>query len=307
MRLAGGTVSPRVFQQIGQEDEQARALAQRMQMFQAQQAMERERMALENAARGDVRNDRLMQFREGLIARKMELEEKHAARMAELEAKRASDSERMAANQQFQRELYTLRAQGQQDLARLVASLRPAQAPEPLAEVADPSSQTGRRLIPRSQAVGMPAPAPAGAGASGVKMPAEIQRMTIAMNSLDQGLDAYEKALGEFNPRNPLDQANPTKRAAIESLVADLRMQAKEAQALGALTGPDMLILEKLLRDPATMSGAYYGREGLKKQVDEARQSIRRRREGISKQFPGPAQPQPAAQTPANNDPLGLR
>ena len=126
------------------------------------------------------------------------------------------------------------------------------------------------------------------------KIPGEIQRMNIAMNSLEKGLDAYEDLLKKFNPRNPRDMLDPAKRAEAESLVADLRMQAKEANALGALTGPDMEILDALLKNPVTWAAAYYGRGGLTNQLSQARDALKRRREGIARQYPQ------AEQTPAS-------
>jgi hypothetical protein len=133
---------------------------------------------------------------------------------------------------------------------------------------------------------------------TGNKLPAELQRMAIAMDALETGLTAYEQALKGFNPRS-IDQANPEKRAAIESLVADLRMQAKEAQALGALTGPDMAILDQSLTSPGSVKGAYYGKGGLTEQVAQTRAAIKRRRDALHKQAMPGAEPEAAAATPA--------
>jgi hypothetical protein len=128
------------------------------------------------------------------------------------------------------------------------------------------------------------------------KLPAEIQRMTIGLNSLESGLDAYEKLLEDFNPRNPMDQMSPANRARATSLVADLQMQAKEAQALGALTGPDIEILDRLLKNPVSFAGVYFGTGGLKEQLKQSREAIKRRRGAIDKQFAG-SQP-PSAEAP---------
>jgi hypothetical protein len=129
---------------------------------------------------------------------------------------------------------------------------------------------------------------------TGNKLPAELQRMAIAMDALETGLTAYEEQLKGFDPRS-IDQANPAKRAAIESLVADLRMQAKEAQALGALTGPDMAILDQSLTSPASLKGAAYGTGGLKEQVAQTRAAIKRRRDALNKQATPGAEPEAAA------------
>jgi hypothetical protein len=116
------------------------------------------------------------------------------------------------------------------------------------------------------------------------KPPAEVQRMNIALRSLDQGLVAYEQKLKSFNPRS-FDQASPEARAEIASLVADLRLQLKEAQALGALTGPDIGLLDKMLADPTSLKGAVFGTNGLTKQLGEVRASLERRKNALSLEY----------------------
>lgn len=125
-------------------------------------------------------------------------------------------------------------------------------------------------------------------GASSGKPPAEVQRMNIALRSLDEGLVAYENKLKTFNARS-FDQLKPTDRAGIESLVADLRLQLKEAQALGALTGPDVAILDQALASPVSMKGALYGNEGLGVQLKEVRSSLQRRKNALAAEYNLPA------------------
>lgn len=172
-------------------------------------------------------------------------------------------------------------------LKAMVASMRP-QRQERMVPV---DQGDGTQIwTPESQLAGVRSPTKggkgSGTGAGGGKLPAEVQRMTIGLNALEAGLTAYENMLKEFNPRS-LDQLTPTQRAGAASLVADLRMQAKEAIALGALTGPDITILDQALADPTTMRGAFYGKDGLKEQINQTRAAIKRRRAGMDKQFPG--------------------
>jgi hypothetical protein len=134
-----------------------------------------------------------------------------------------------------------------------------------------------------------------GAGGAGGKIPAEVHRMNIALRSLDDGLNQYEALLKDFNPRNPGAQMNPTVRAKAESLVADLQMQLKEAQALGALTGPDIELLSRALANPVSLKGAIYGRGGLGEQLSQTRQALARRKNALAAEFNRPdlaAQPQ---------------
>ncbi|WP_148661726.1 hypothetical protein [Roseateles chitosanitabidus] len=117
------------------------------------------------------------------------------------------------------------------------------------------------------------------------QIPAEVARMNVALRSLDQGLNEYETLLKNFNPRNPKDQFTPKSRAQIESLVADLQLQFKEAQALGALAGPDIELINKSLASPASLQGASFGREGLMAQLGEVRKALERRKSAISQEF----------------------
>lgn len=166
-------------------------------------------------------------------------------------------------------------AQGQQAIQRESLEIRRLVASQ---GAAGPKAPKGYRY----KQDGTLEPIPGGpATKDGSKMPAELQRMTIGLNSLETGLVAYENLLKDFNPRST-DQLNMRKRAQIDSLVADLRMQSKEAQALGALTGPDVAILDKALAEPTSVKGALYGRGGLTEQIAETRAAIQRRREGIS-------------------------
>lgn len=134
-------------------------------------------------------------------------------------------------------------------------------------------------------------------------LPAELQRATVAMNALDQALTAYEKELKDFNPRST-DQANMAKRARINSLMADIKMQYKEAQALGALTGPDVAVLEQALTNPGSAMAALYGGAGLREQISQTREAIKRRQQALREtptQNPGRQPP-----APSDTDPLGI-
>jgi hypothetical protein len=131
-------------------------------------------------------------------------------------------------------------------------------------------------------------PIPGGPGdksAAAQKTPAEVQRMNVALRALDQGLVEYETILKNFNPRDPTAQLDAPTRARVESLLADLQMQFKEAQALGALTGPDLEILGKALASPTSLRGALYGRDGLSAQLGEVRKGLDRRKQAIADEF----------------------
>lgn len=140
---------------------------------------------------------------------------------------------------------------------------------------------------------------------SGAKPSAEVQRQLGGVISFDKDLSALEAALKDFNPRDPRDQADTTKRARIQSLSKQAQLSAKEAAALGALSGPDMMLLEGILNDPTSWKGATAGGSGIAAQIAEARAGNRRRVESLQQQY-GPrvteglsANLQPGAQATA--------
>lgn len=133
------------------------------------------------------------------------------------------------------------------------------------------------------------------------KLPAELQRMQIAGDAMGKLLTDYEGMLDKHNPRDPMVQANPTVRAEMQSLKRNLELQFKELQALGALAGPDIEIMRQALSDPFSMQGAYYGRDGLKAQVRQARVLLKNRNDAVLR-----SQGKPGDQ-PQNDDPLNLR
>lgn len=159
-----------------------------------------------------------------------------------------------------------------------------------------PANKPGAQpQVLRDPATGKPFGAPK--TGQGDKLPAELQRMAIAMDALESGLTAYENQLKQFNVRS-FDQLSPTQRAAIDSLVADLRMQAKEAQALGALSGPDMGILDRSLADPGSFKGLMYGNKGLTEQIKQTRAAIGRRRQALNSQRGGTPAASPSLAAP---------
>jgi len=140
------------------------------------------------------------------------------------------------------------------------------------------------------------------------KVPAEIQRSEVALRALDEGLIAYMNELKKIDPRS-LDQLNPDKQVQIKALLADLIINWKEAGQLGALTGPDVGIIERALTDPFTMKGAWYGKDGLLNQIEAAQETMRRRKKALTDkygiQFPEQPSAAPQAAPRATQTPSG--
>jgi len=135
-----------------------------------------------------------------------------------------------------------------------------------------------------------------------VKLPAELQRMQIAGDTMVGLIDQYEGLLKKHNPRDPMTQFNPSVRADIESVKRNMELQFKELQALGALAGPDIEIMRQSLADPFTFKGAYYGKDGLLAQTRRARELVKMRSDAVLK-----SQGRTVKPAQADEDPLGLR
>lgn len=132
------------------------------------------------------------------------------------------------------------------------------------------------------------------------KLPAEIQRMNIAADTMGTLLDQYETMLKKYNPRDPTVQMNPAVRAEFQSLMKGIQLQFKEVQALGALAGPDLALMEAAITDPFTFKGVMYGRDGLIGQIKQSRNLLKLRSDATAK-----SQGQQSAVP--DNDPLGYR
>jgi hypothetical protein len=81
------------------------------------------------------------------------------------------------------------------------------------------------------------------------------------------------------------------------------QLQFKEVQALGALAGPDLAIMEAAITDPFTLRGAYYGKDGLLGQIKQSRRLLMQRKQATDLNIKGSGNTPPAA---VDADPLGL-
>jgi hypothetical protein len=108
----------------------------------------------------------------------------------------------------------------------------------------------------------------------------------------------------------PLPVGSDTAR--MQAKYNSLLMGVKDAYQLGALTGPDMSIVEAQITNPASMSGMLYSKEAFDEQVKVLEGLLGRAKTnletsyGRKMSYPAPGQgAQPSAAQ--NNDPMGLR
>lgn len=175
--------------------------------------------------------------------------------------------------------------------------IRPGASSVDLLPVNDPSQAPRPAGAPAAQPRAQAAPA------GGNKLPAEIQRMNIAADTMTKLLGDYEGLVRQNNPRDPTVQANPALRADMQSLMKNIQLQFKELQALGALSGPDLAIMESALTDPFTFRGALYGKEGLLNQIRRSRELIAARRQATTDNTGAAANRPAAAAQPGQAEP----
>jgi hypothetical protein len=86
----------------------------------------------------------------------------------------------------------------------------------------------------------------------------QAKPLTGTANDIVNGAKNYQKAVFKiqelFDQYTPEDMLKPNVRAIFGQAVENARLQGKEANKLGALTGPDYGILEKLVVDPTAFN-----------------------------------------------------
>lgn len=220
--------------------------------------------------------------------RQAEMEQRAADRMQELQLRsidaRATAAERLAA----QKEIAQMQIDARKDMAHLAASLRPAPAPH--TSIAYSPDGKGYLVDMRT---GAQTPLESigkvpGAGGASAKLPVQAQKLQSSLQNLESGLNAYEQLLKQYNPQNG-DALTPEKRAALSSAFGDLRMQLKGAYELGAITGPDMQVLEGVLTDPTgplgMAKGAIRGNKTFDAQITQTRAALERQKRNFEQQY----------------------
>jgi hypothetical protein len=129
-----------------------------------------------------------------------------------------------------------------------------------------------------------------------LKAPAEFSKAMTGVNELNRALDSYEQALKEAG--GPSAIATGTNRAKLQGAYTSLKMGLKNAFELGALTGPDVGVLEGMLVDPTSPKMLLIGGKGVGEQIAQTRSYLKNREGALESTYqrPNPAkQQQPAA------------
>ena len=103
----------------------------------------------------------------------------------------------------------------------------------------------------------------------------------------------------------PLPVGSDTAR--MNSKYTALLMGLKDAYELGALTGPDMSIVESQITNPATIAGAMTSRDAMKEQVKVMEGLLSRSKQNLESSYGRKMDVGATAPSSPSNDPFGLR
>jgi transcription initiation factor IIF auxiliary subunit len=105
------------------------------------------------------------------------------------------------------------------------------------------------------------------------ELSSEQQKQVTGAQNTVNAITEFTKELESFNPRS-FANLSPSARAKIQTKYRNMQLQAKEAYNLGVLNGPDLTIIEQLVADPTSMSGAAIGKEGINAQAKELKRIV---------------------------------
>lgn len=137
-----------------------------------------------------------------------------------------------------------------------------------------------------------------GAGLTKPKPPMSTKAQDVqrGLQNLESGISAYQQLLQSYDPASK-DALTDEKRASIGSAFTDLQMRMKEAYELGAITGPDMQVLQSAITDPTSAwgmaRGAVGGRKPFEAQIKQQQAALGRSKKNFEQQY-GVVLPPPA-------------
>jgi len=140
----------------------------------------------------------------------------------------------------------------------------------------------------------------------------ETQRAYV---DLEKSLNEYDKLLNDYDPRGG-SAASPATRAAIEAAHTDVMMKLKDLYQMGAPQQGDLMMLERGLDSPVTLSGtvkgATFGTDPFKAKSKQLRTLLNNSRDSFDVQFNTksprhePTSPAPSAGAPSAGAPARI-
>lgn len=98
------------------------------------------------------------------------------------------------------------------------------------------------------------------------KPPAKFDESVNNIKNLRTSIDSYINELKNTDPRYLFPGSS--KSAELATKFTDVQMRIKNLYELGAITGPDLTLLNQAITDPTSMAGRYKGKESLEKQAN---------------------------------------
>lgn len=103
-------------------------------------------------------------------------------------------------------------------------------------------------------------------GDVGPKVGEVAQKQLTGVSTLKDAIGEYRNTLKNWNAA---DIANPNARAKMGTVYNNMMLQAKEAYNLGVLNGPDYMILQQVITNPASLMGGITSNKALDEQAQK--------------------------------------
>jgi hypothetical protein len=117
-------------------------------------------------------------------------------------------------------------------------------------------------------------------GAVGPKVGEVAQKQLGGVATVKDAITEYRAALKIWKPS---DIANPNARARMGTVYNNMLLQAKEAYNLGVLNGPDYMILQEVITNPASLVGGLTTKEALDDQAKKLDEVMTRVGKAVTK------------------------
>lgn len=128
-------------------------------------------------------------------------------------------------------------------------------------------------------------------GGPGDKLPESQQKQVVGTQNLSNAIAEYRAELANWGGADAL---KPDKRALMGTKYNNMMLQAKEAYNLGVLNGPDFMILQSVITDPRSLTGAVTSNKALDRQAQELDRIM-----GVIGKVSGNKRPQDGAPAPS--------
>lgn len=133
----------------------------------------------------------------------------------------------------------------------------------------------------------------------GPKVGEQAQKQLGGVAAVKDAITEYRDALSKWNAT---DIVQPNARARMGTIYNNMLLQAKEAYNLGVLNGPDYMILQEVITNPASLTGGLTSKKALDDQAKKLEEIMTRVGQRVTAQQSG-VQPPAAAASPAKPAP----